>query len=356
MRITLKEVASRAKVSYQTVSKVINGQAQVSKETEERIWQVVKELGYRPNYTARSLRANRSFTIGYSWNPTPLGKPSPVLDQLLQSMLQAAAQFGYYLLSFPVETATCDQVCMYQELIYTGRVDGFILSAVEYEDPRIKFLLSHAFPFVAFGRSSAGLNFPYIDVDGGMGLRLATDHFLEQGHRKIAVLGWPETSRVGNNRIEGYFQALRDAGLKPNLAWIARGEGTYEFGYQATDAWMTGLQQSRPTAIVALNDSMAIGAMHAIQAHGMEVGKEIGVSGFDSNPYVEYLTPPLTTVAQPAWEVGQQVIGRLAKGLNENTLPEPAGTLLSPSLIVRQSSQLQTVPENFRPIGESRFA
>ncbi len=356
MRITLKEVASRAGVSYQTVSKVINGQAQVSTETEERIWQVVKELGYRPNYTARSLHANRSFTIGYSWNPTPPGRPSPVLDQLLQSMLQAAARFGYYLLSFPVETTTYDQVSMYQELIYTGRVDGFILSAVEYEDARIKFLQEHAFPFVAFGRSSPGLSFPYIDVDGGLGVRLATNHFLEQGHRKIAVLGWPETSRVGNNRIEGYFQALQEAGLEHNPAWIARGEGIYEFGYQATDAWMAAPQPERPTAIVAINDSMAIGAMHAIQARGLEVGKEIGVSGFDSSPYVEYLTPPLTTVAQPVWEVGQQVINRLAKGLKENSLPEPTGTLLSPSLIVRQSSLLEAVPENFPTRGENRFA
>jgi len=349
MRITLKEVASRAGVSYQTVSKVINGQAQVSKETEERIWGVVKELGYRPNYTARSLRANRSFTIGYSWKPNPPNKPNPVLDQLLQSMLQAAAQLGYYLLSFPVETDTCDQVCMYQELIYTGRVDGFILSNIEYEDPRIKFLLAHAFPFVAFGRSNPELVFPFIDVDGGEGLRLATNHFLEQGHRKIAVLGWHENSRVGNNRIDGYFQALDEAGLERHAEWIARGEGTFEFGYQTTNAWLAAPEIKHPTAIVAVNDAMAIGAMHAIQEHGLEVGKDIGVSGFDASPYVEYLTPPLTTVAQPVWEVGQQVIEMLVKGLNENNLPEPVGTLLSPTLVIRQSSLLSAELEKFPP-------
>jgi DNA-binding LacI/PurR family transcriptional regulator len=355
MRITLKEVASRAGVSYQTVSKVINGQAQVSKETEERIWRVVKELGYRPNYTARSLRANRSFTIGYSWKPTPPSKPSPVLDQLLQSMLQAAAQNNYYLLSFPVETATCDQVCMYRELIYTGRVDGFILSAIEYEDPRIKFLLDNSFPFVAFGRSSPDMSFPYIDVDGGTGLRLATEHFLAQGHRKVAVLGWPESSRVGNNRIEGYFQAMQNAGLEHNSNWIARGEGTYEFGYHATEAWITHPSQERPTAIVALNDAMAIGAMQAIQANGLEVGRQIGVSGFDANPYVDYLTPSLTTVAQPVWEVGQRVIDILVKGLNDNKLPEPTGMLLMPTLIVRQSSLLEGELEKSYPKVERKI-
>jgi DNA-binding LacI/PurR family transcriptional regulator len=349
MRITLKEVASRAGVSYQTVSKVINGQAQVSRDTEERIWQVVKELGYRPNYTARSLRANRSFTIGYSWKPNPPNRPNPVLDQLLQSMLQAAAQFGYYLLSFPVETETCDQVCMYQELIYTGRVDGFILSNVEYEDPRVKFLLKHAFPFVAFGRSNPNLVFPFIDVDGGMGLRMATEHFLEQGHRKIAILGWHKNSRVGNNRIDGYFQALASASLEQCPEWIAHGEGTFEFGYQTTAAWLAGPEQKRPTAIVAINDAMAIGAMHAIQDQGLQVGREIGVSGFDASPYVEYLTPPLTTVVQPVWEVGQRVIEMLVKGLNENSIPEPTGTLLLPSLIIRESSLLKAVVEKSSP-------
>jgi DNA-binding LacI/PurR family transcriptional regulator len=94
---------------------------------------------------------------------------------------------------------------------------------------------------------------------------------------------------------------------------------------------------------------MAIGAMHAIHDHGLEVGKEIGVSGFDASPYIEYLTPPLTTVAQPVWEVGQRVISMLVKGLNENTLPEPTGILLSPNLIVRQSSLLQFELEKSRP-------
>ncbi len=345
MRITLKEVASRAGVSYQTVSKVINGQAQVSRETEARIWQVVKELGYRPNYTARSLRANRSFTIGYSWKPLPPSKPSPVLDQLLQSMLQAAAEYGYFLLSFPAETDSCDPVCMYRELINTGRVDGFILSAIEYDDPRITYLLDNSFPFVAFGRSNPDMHFPYIDVDGGAGLRLATEHFIQQGHRKIAVLGWPEHSRVGNNRIEGYFQALQEAGIEVNPMWIARGEGNYEFGYLATDTWLSSAEPDQPTAIVASNDAMAIGAMHAIQEHGLEVGRQVGVSGFDAFPYVEYLTPGLTTVAQPVWEVGQRVIQMLVKGLNENSLPEPVGVLLSPSLIVRQSSLLYPAAE-----------
>ena len=338
MRVTLKEVASQAGVSYQTVSKVINGQAQVSKETEERIWQIVKQLGYRPNFTARSLRANRSFTIGYSWKPNPPNKTTPVLDQLLQSMLQTAAEFDYYLLCFPMETENRDQLSMYRELINTGRVDGFILSAIEYEDPRICFLLENDFPFVAFGRSSSELVFPFVDVDGSLGMRLATEHLLSQTHSKIAVLAWPESSRVGTNRIDGYFQAMRAAGVKVIPEWIIRDQGTYEVGYEAATRLLELAQPIKPTAIVALNDAMAIGAMHAIQSAGLKVGQEIGVTGFDDSPYAKFLNPPLTSVSQPAWEVGQMVIKILMTGLMENRKPEFAGTLLPPSLVVRQSS------------------
>ncbi len=338
MRVTFKQVAAEAGVSYQTVSKVINGQAQVSKETEKRIWEAVKSLGYRPNYTARSLRSSRSLTIGYSWIPTPIYKVSPVLDQLLQSMLQAAIRYGYYLLSFPFRENAQDQTSLYRELVYTGRVDGFILSSVEYNDPRVFFLQEHQTPFVAFGRSNPGLAFPYVDVDGGMGLRMATEHLLEQGHRCIATLCWPENSRVGDNRLEGYVQAMEAAGIPLAAQWIERGEGSYCFGYEATRRLLALPMGIRPTGIVALNDFMAIGAIAAIQDNGFLVGTDVAVTGFDDIPMVQYLHPPLTSVRQPIWQVGQLTIDMLMSILNQDGAPPPESLLLPPELIIRGSS------------------
>jgi DNA-binding LacI/PurR family transcriptional regulator len=144
-RITLKEVANSIGVSYQTVSKVINHQAQVSKDTEERIWQVVRELGYRPNFTARSLRSQRSYSLGYTWAPSPPDQSNPILDQFLHSMFQAAEKQGYYLLCFPFHKDPSQQLAAYRELIDTGRVDGFVLSGVEYNDPRVLFLQERDF-------------------------------------------------------------------------------------------------------------------------------------------------------------------------------------------------------------------
>lgn len=335
-RITLKQVAAHAGVSYQTVSKVLNQKAQVSKDTERRIWDSVHALGYRPNQIARSLRSQRSRLIGYSWEPAPPDQVNPILDQFLMSMSQAAEQASYHILTFPHRPGE-EWINLYRELIDTNRVDGFILSSVEYNDPRIAFLCERHFPFVAFGRSNSGLDFPYVDIDGALGMHQVVTHLVKLGHRKIVALAWPQASRVGQNRIEGFLAGLEQAGIFPTEDDIARGEGNFHFGYEATLRWLERPPEKRPTAIVAFNDAMAIGAMHAVQERGLVVGEDIAVTGFDDAPLVQYLNPPLTSVRQPTWEVGQRVISILLAMLDDNP-PAERYILLPPTLIVRQSS------------------
>ncbi len=335
-RVTLKQVAELAGVSYQTVSKVINGKASVSKETEERIWAAVRQLGYRPHLIARGLRSQRSQLIGYSWPPSPPSQPNPILDQFLQSMFQAAEQEGYHLLTFPHHEGE-DQVNAYRELIDTARVDGFIISAVEMDDPRIAFLIERSFPFVAFGRANPDWDFPYVEVDGAAGMRQAVRYLLSLGHRNIFALAWPEQSRVGKDRLRGYLETMQKAGLQPATDWIARGEGAFEFGYAATDRWLRRAPSERPTAIVALNDVMAIGAMQAVRDHGLRVGMDVSVVGFDDYPLVEYLSPALTTVRQPIEEVGRRIVSMLVRILKGDPLEE-RHVLLEPELVVRASS------------------
>jgi DNA-binding LacI/PurR family transcriptional regulator len=340
-RITLKQVATHAGVSYQTVSKVIHNQIQVSKETEERIWKAIAELGYHPNQLARSLRSQRSNLIGYSWEPTPPDQANPILDQFLQSMAQALESTGYHLLTFPYHPGNA-WLNSYRELIDTNRVDGFVLSSVEFQDPRILFLQQRSFPYVAFGRSNSEWDIPFVDVDGAEGIRMATTHLIEQGHRRIAVLAWPMESRVGQNRMDGYLDCLREAGIEPRSEWIIRGEGTYAYGISAAQELLRLPAEIRPTAIVAFNDIMAAGAMYAIQAEGLQVGTDVAVTGFDDSPMVQYLTPPLTTIRQPIWEVGQQVTKILMFLLGEKDAillsPSNRQVLLRPRLIIRKSS------------------
>ena len=334
--VTLKQVAARAGVSYQTVSKVLNKQAKVTRETEERIWRAVRELSYRPNLLARNMRQQRSQLIGYSWEPTPGDQCNPILDKFLQSMSQATEEAGYHLLTFPHHPGS-KSLDIYEELIDSNRVDGFVLSSIEYDDPRITFLHEKNFPFVAFGRSNPGQEFMFVDIDGCRGIQKVMEHLLELGHRRIFTLAWPESSRVGQNRFDGYLAAMQDASIYPEAGWIARGEGNYSFGYQATEKWLNAPKKFRPTAIVCMNDFMAIGAMNAIHHQGYRVGEDIAVTGFDDIPLVQYLTPALTSVRQPLWQVGQVAISLLIRRL-EGESCENEHILIPPVLIVRQSS------------------
>lgn len=343
-RITLKDVAERAGVSYQTVSKVVNGTASVSADTERAIWSVVEELGYRANATARNLRQSATRLIGYSWEPNLPTRISPILDQFLSSTVGAAEAAGYHLLLFPThrgprpeDAENVDQAAAYRELIRAGRVDGFIITSTNYGDPRIRLLSEMRFPFVAFGRADPEWHFPYVDVDGRAGLRAATAHLIAQGHRAIGLLGWPAPSRAGTARENGYREAMQMHGLPVDPAWVLHGEGSAEIGYALTERLLELPPGRRPSAVAAVDDLLAVGAMRAALAHGLAVGADFGVTGYDDTPGVQYLTPPLTSLRQPIAEVGQRIVEMLT-ALLAGRPPDRSEVVLAPQLIVRDSS------------------
>jgi len=222
-------------------------------------------------------------------------------------------------------------------LIDTGRLDGFVLSSVNYNDPRVAFLLERKFPFVAFGRSNPELDYPYVDVDGADGLCQAMQRLISQGHQQIAAIAWPENSRVGNERMRGYFESMQAAGLKIRSEWIERGEGTFEFGREATARLLELPTSDRPTAIVTLNDTQAIGALRAARDHGLEVGRDIAIIGFDDAPMSQYLFPALTTVRQSIHEAGRKCVEILV-ALMKGGQPLERHVVLLPELIVRASA------------------
>jgi DNA-binding LacI/PurR family transcriptional regulator len=335
-RITLKEVAQRAGVSYQTVSKVLNRQVRVTQETELRIMAAVRELGYRPNLIARNMRIQRSHLIGYSWAPAPPDNTNFVLDQFLQSMAQSAESAGYHLLCFPHHSGQ-DALKGYRELLDASLADAFVISGVEYNDPRIHFLHERQVPFVAFGRSNAEYSFPFVDVDGALGMRLVTEHLISQGHQRIGVLAWQPESRVGQDRMQGYRDGLLAAGIEPDADWVQYCQGTTAGGRLAAHTLLALPEAQRPTALAAFSDVMAIGAVEAVRQRGFELGSQIAVTGFDDTPLAQYFSPALTSVRQPIWEVGQRVMNLLLGLLGENVVDQDQ-VLLVPQLVIRQSS------------------
>jgi len=335
-KATLKDVAQQAGVSYQTVSKVLRNQIRVSPEVHERIYAAVEELGYRPNVIARNLRAQTSCLIGYSWQPDRQGFFSPVLEQFEQSIVCAAEEFGYHILLFPQGEGD-KQEETYRNLVVTGRVDGFILSGIEYNDPRLPILKGLQVPLVTFGHTPGEDSCAYVDVDGALGMRQAVEHLVAQGHRRIAALAWPEHSRVGNERLAGYLAGMESAGLPIDPAWVVRGESDENYGYVAMQQLLALPPARRPTAVVTVLDLIAIGAMRAVEEHGMTVGRDIAVIGFDDTPVARYLKPSLTSISQPAWEVGRLVVHLLVSQLSgERTANNQI--LLPSELVIRESS------------------
>jgi DNA-binding LacI/PurR family transcriptional regulator len=198
-------------------------------------------------------------------------------------------------------------------------------------------------PFVSFGRANDTWDFAYVDVDGRHGIRTATDHLLAQGHTQIAILAWPGGSLNGDERLGGYQDALAAAGIAPRPAWVVRTINSVNHAYSAVSRLLALPADQRPTAIVALTDIMAIGAMRCIEDNGLRIGRDMAVTGFDDDPIAAFLRPSLTTLRQPIDVIAQQVVDLLMASIDG--LPaEDYQLMLSPDLIVRESSRRALAP------------
>ncbi|MBX3086348.1 MAG: LacI family DNA-binding transcriptional regulator [Anaerolineae bacterium] len=338
LNVTLRDVAALANVSVATVSYVLNNSAPVSQQTSRRVMDAVTVLGYRPNVTAKNLKTSKTRMIGYAWHPAyPEGYFNALLNHFIYAVTMSAEACGYRILTF-VE-ATDNRSAAYEELIYTNHVDGFILSNTNSDDARIRRLMEMRFPFAAFGRANDSWSFPYVDVDGRAGIRLATEHLLSQGHERIAILGWPEGSLTGDERLHGYIDAMTAAHINLRSAWIVRTLNSVRLAYQETEKLIKQSEDERPTAIVALTDLMAIGVMRAIEDAGLRIGHDIAVTGFDDDPMATFIRPSLTTLRQPIDALAGQMIDMLMTWINEETQPSDRHFMFIPELIVRESSQ-----------------
>lgn len=336
--VTIRDVARRAGVSTATVSYVLNDSRPVSQETRRRVLAVVQELGYRPSVIARGLQAGESRIIGYSWQPAPANQFNPILEKFIHTVAEATSQHGYHVLTFPYPEPY-DEVEVYQEMVESGRVDGFVLPNTRFNDQRIRYLMEVDFPFVAFGRSNPEWDFPWVDVDGADGVGQAMAHLLERGHQRIACVAWFETEPAGEHRLSGYYGAMAGAGLPVDPEWVMRMKNDYFQAYQATQTLLKLPPDRQPTAVVALSDLMAIGVMNAAADAGLTVGRDLSVVGFDDAPVAGYLRPALTSLRQPIREVGENAVRMLVDLVRGGQL-SPCHVLLKPCLIVRDSTAL----------------
>ena len=333
-RATLLNVARPASVSRQTVSNALHRPEVLSPETLVRVRQSIDELGYQPNRHAQSLRTGESRLIGLRVDQMT---PSVVLDRFLHALVDGFRTRGYSLIVFsPADPA--DPLSGYRDVLGSMSLDAFVLTATHPGDPRPAFLRSRGSPAVFFGRPWGAEDAQHwVDVDGAAGTALAVDHLVALGHRRIAFLGWPAGSAVGDDRRSGWVRALLRHRL-PTGPQAAAGEDLDE----ALAAAGTLLDRAEPpTAVVCASDVLAVGALHSLAERGLRAGRDVAVTGFDDSPVAALLSPGLTSVHQPLEEVASQVVGLLggllSAGAATSTTPS-SGVLVTPRLVVRASS------------------
>lgn len=323
-KATIKSVAARAGVSRQTVSNVLNAPERVSPQTAERVRKAIAELGYRPNWVARRLRTRSGRVLGFRIQAGARPGLGNLIDRFLHAVTSHAESAGYHLLLF---THTGDEPAVYEELVATGTVDGFVLCDVRAGDGRPRWLIERGVPFACFGRPwGQELPCAWVDVDGALGTEQAVDHLVRRGHDRIAYLGWPPGTGYGDDRAQGWLRAMsrhdRDiTGLQAQ---------TVDDVDAAAAAAGQLLAAANPaTAFVCASDTLAVGVRMA-----MRCGPAVDVIGFDDSPVASLLLPPLSSIRQPLEDVARAIVRLLVEQFDRNT-QSAEGVLLPPRLVVR---------------------
>ena len=331
MKATIRDVAQRAGVSISTVSRVLNATTPVAEDKRRRVEEAAKALGYTPNEVARSLLGKATGGLGVLL-PFVSGE---FFSEFLNGLDQATQQNGYFLM-ISASHRDLDEMKVALTSMHQ-RVDGLILMYPESSEAELEGILPDAAttPCVLVNTEAEGLGCEAFNFDNYRGGYLATEHLLGLGHRRIAMLKGPEHAYDARERLRGYRDALRDAGLTPSPDLEIEGSYTSESGWLAADVF-TRLDP-RPTAIFAANDRSALSLISALQNQGLAVPEALSVVGFDDIPSARYASPPLTSVHVPIRDVAVQAVERLVALVRDRDT-ETRQQVLPVELVVRQST------------------
>jgi DNA-binding LacI/PurR family transcriptional regulator len=329
---TIRDVAVRAGVSTATVSRVLAGIGNPRPATADAVTAAVAALDYRPSGVARSLRMKRTRTLGLIVTDIQ----NPFFPELVQAADLAARGMGYSIL---LGSAAYDEhrAMHYLSLMVDRRVDGLIIASSQVSDESLKWLLSSPVPAVVVNADAADLPVPVITSDNAGGARVAVEHLVALGHRRIGYVRGPASYTADTPRADGFRAACRAAGLSPTDVVEVAGDGLFEGGEQAATELLDRLPGL--TAIACYNDITAIGVLRALRAAGVLVPGDVSVIGIDDIAAAAWVVPALTTVAQQKSEMGRLAVERLAAMIAEDAdQPPPQVTRLPMVLRVREST------------------
>ncbi|ODT66611.1 MAG: LacI family transcriptional regulator [Pelagibacterium sp. SCN 63-23] len=327
---TIEDVAALAGVSIATVSRAINEPTKVADATRRRVTEAIAKTGYTTNAMARSLRMRRSNMILIL--APDVGDPN--FSNILVGLETEASKRGYGLLIGNTQNDPARETD-YLRFISSNQADGLILFTGHlpfgYGQSRETMRLP---PMVAVNEPVPGRDVPFVGVDNFEGARVATEHLISQGHRRIAFIGRAPGREINRLREQGYRAALSEAGLALDPRLVLDGDGTTESGRAAAELMF--VRDALPTAFFCVNDATAMGVIIALNARRYDLPRQFSIMGFDDISFASFLTPSLTTMKQPRHRMGEAAMELLLALLAGET-PKSHEVLLRAELIVRNS-------------------
>lgn len=330
MKVTIYDVAKKANVSISTVSKVINKKGKISKETQHRVFQAIKELNFQPSVVASALTSKRALCIGMLVPDLS----NPFFAEMVRSVEEVGHQLGYHLMICYTNNNQQEEE-NYISLLRKKRVDGIILATGMRKGTLTDELNQSAIPVAVMARDIPELEVDTVLVDDYMGGYLAASHLIELGHKRMAVISEDLNVTSSRERKRGFLKAMKDHELLAEPEWFPVSDSSIGVGREAARELLRNPQ--RPTAIFAFNDLLAVGVIQAAKEMNIKIPDELSIVGFDNTIFATIIDPPLTTIAQPVQDMGRHVM----EVLNENITVRQSlkrRILLMPNLIVRNTT------------------
>jgi len=332
-RITAEDVAGELNISAMTVSRALNNRGYVAKTTRERVIKTARRLGFSPNHIAKSLAVSKTETIGvivpeitHSFFP-----------EAIRGIQEVTYSTGYHL----ILTHSAEDVAQEQDSIRTlesMRVDGILISMAQTVKDHVFYreVIARGIPLVFFDRVARGLGASCVSIDDEACACTITEHLIGHGYRRIAHLGGPQKVSIGRARLNGFLKALKRHRI-PVESDLIVASGFHEAdGYEAMKRLINRSRKKWPRAVFAVNDPAAFGAIKAILEIGLSIPKDIALVGFSDDIRAPLMPTPLTTIRQPAYELGKQAAQQLIARI-EGTLKRPQSIIVQAAQVIRQS-------------------
>lgn len=327
----IREVARLAGVSVATVSRALKAPEVVSPKTRALVLEAVEEAGYRPNLLAQKFSSGKSFAVVVL---VP-NVANPFFSRVIRGIEQAAQERGYSVLLGDTQGKP-EREHVYASMALTNQADGLIQLDCRYPFAEKDSAVASSVPLVnACERITDDGTYPIVELDNQGAARAITKHLVQLGHSRIGVITGPIHSPIVRDRLAGFRSVLQESNLEFDEALVVKGEFTMSSGEQGATALL--LAKKPPSAMFCMNDEMAIGAIHSIKKAGLRVPEDISVAGFDNIEFSSFTDPPLTTINQPAEELGRRAMETLHQIIEDKSI-RASRLMLSFDLVAREST------------------